>query len=110
MQNLTPMTTSENIRAKIFDLVQQYHQAKFAPKAFDLDKDLVHYAGRVFDADEIVNLIDAGLDFCLTAHRRDTEAHAAGYNEQIITLGTVEQTSSLSGRWISPPSPSFRHE
>jgi hypothetical protein len=35
----------------------------------------------VFDADEIVNLIDAGLDFCLTAHRRDTEAHAPVYNE-----------------------------
>lgn len=104
------MTTPENIRAKILDLVRQYHQAKFAPKAFDPDKDLVHYAGRVFDADEIVNLIDAGLDFCLTAHRRDTEAHAPVYNEKIIPPGMVEQTRSLSGRWICPSSPSLGHE
>jgi len=60
------MPSPETIRAQILDLVRQYHQAKFAPKAFDPDKDLVHYAGRVFDAEEIVNLIDASLDFYLT--------------------------------------------
>jgi len=52
------MTTPENIRAKILDLVRQYHQAKFAPKAFDPDKDLVHYAGRVFWITEQVNLVN----------------------------------------------------
>ena len=104
------MPSPEDIRTQILELVRQYHQVKFVPKAFDPDKDLVHYAGRVFDADESVNLIDAGLDFCLTAHRRDTEAHAPVYNEQIITPGTVEQTRSLSRRWICPPSPSLGHE
>ncbi|MCX5814630.1 MAG: lipopolysaccharide biosynthesis protein RfbH [Proteobacteria bacterium] len=59
----------ETIRTRILDLVRQYHQAKFADKSFDPDKDLVHYAGRVFDAEEIVNLVDAGLDFYLTANR-----------------------------------------
>jgi CDP-6-deoxy-D-xylo-4-hexulose-3-dehydrase len=59
----------ELIRTMILDLVRQYHQAKFAHKTFDPDKDLVHYAGRVFDAEEIVNLVDAGLDFYLTANR-----------------------------------------
>ena len=44
-------------------------KAKVAPKTFDQDKDLVHYAGRVFDAEEIVNLVDASLDFYLTANR-----------------------------------------
>jgi CDP-4-dehydro-6-deoxyglucose reductase, E1 len=43
----------EAIRTQILDLVRQYHQAKFADKSFDSDKDLVHYAGRVFDAEEI---------------------------------------------------------
>jgi len=69
MQNLTLMTTPESIRAKILDLVKEYHTAKFAHKSFDSEKDLVHYAGRVFDAEEIVNLVDAGLDFFLTANR-----------------------------------------
>jgi len=60
------MLSPETIHTQILDLVKQYHQTKFAPKSFDPDKDMVHYAGRVFDADEIVNLIDAGLDFYLT--------------------------------------------
>ena len=47
-------STPEAIRTQILDLVGQYHQAKFAHKTFDPDKDLVHYAGRVFDAEEIV--------------------------------------------------------
>ena len=62
-------STPETIRTKILDLVKEYHAAKFAPKTFDPDKDLVHYAGRVFDAEEIVNLVDASLDFYLTANR-----------------------------------------
>ena len=63
------MSTPEDIRTKILTLVKEYHTAKFAPKTFDPDKDLVHYAGRVFDAEEIVNLVDASLDFYLTANR-----------------------------------------
>jgi len=63
------MTSPEAIRTQILDLVKEYHTAKFASKVFDPDKDLVHYAGRVFDAEEIVNLVDASLDFYLTANR-----------------------------------------
>ncbi len=62
-------TNPELIRAQILFLVKEYHQAKFAPKSFDPDKDMVHCAGRVFDAEEIVNLVDASLDFYLTANR-----------------------------------------
>ena len=59
----------ETTREKILGLVQQYYQEKFASKRFDPSRDLVHYAGRVFDAEEIVNLVDASLDFYLTANR-----------------------------------------
>ncbi len=48
----------ELIRTQILALVKEYHTAKYAPKTFDPEKDLVHYAGRVFDAEEIVNLVD----------------------------------------------------
>jgi hypothetical protein len=75
------MTSPEAIRTQILALVKAYHAAKFAPKTFDPDKDLVHYAGRVFDAEEIVNLVDASLDFYLTANRyaERFEAEFAGY-------------------------------
>ncbi|MBU1182602.1 MAG: lipopolysaccharide biosynthesis protein RfbH [Proteobacteria bacterium] len=62
------LPTPEDIRTQILALVKEYHGAKFAPKTFDPGKDLLHYAGRVFDAEEIVNLVDASLDFYLTAN------------------------------------------
>lgn len=47
----------------------RYYKAKHGrPAKFGPD-DLVHYAGRVFDERELVNLVDAGLDFFLTAGR-----------------------------------------
>jgi hypothetical protein len=66
------MSSPEAIRTQSLHLVRQYRTAKFAPKVFDPEKDLVHYAGRVFDAEEIVNLVDAGLDFYLTARDKLT--------------------------------------
>jgi CDP-6-deoxy-D-xylo-4-hexulose-3-dehydrase len=62
-------SNSELIRTQILALVKEYHAVEFSQKGFDPGKDLVRYAGRVFDADEIVNLVDASLDFWLTAGR-----------------------------------------
>ncbi len=71
------MTAPEAIRSQILALVKEYHAAKFAPETLSPQNDknknltpkLIHYAGRVFDAEEIVNLVDASLDFYLTANR-----------------------------------------
>ena len=57
------------LREEILRLVRKYQQVKFGGKEFAPGKDLVHYAGRVFDGDEMVNLVDSGLDFFLTAGR-----------------------------------------
>jgi CDP-6-deoxy-D-xylo-4-hexulose-3-dehydrase len=57
------------LRAQIGDLVREYFREQFASRTFDSDADLVHYAGRVFDATELCNLVDASLDFFLTANR-----------------------------------------
>jgi CDP-6-deoxy-D-xylo-4-hexulose-3-dehydrase len=56
-------------RDKILNLVRKYYRENFSNKAFDSSKDLIHYAGRVFDDNELVNLVDASLDFFLTANR-----------------------------------------
>jgi len=57
------------LRSEILNLVRQYYEDKFTKRSFDPARDLVHYAGRVFDAEELVNLVDASLDFYLTANR-----------------------------------------
>jgi len=56
-------------REEILSLVRKYYSEKFGSKKFDPDTDLVHYAGRVFDEHELVNLVDSSLDFFLTASR-----------------------------------------
>jgi CDP-6-deoxy-D-xylo-4-hexulose-3-dehydrase len=56
-------------REEILKLVRQYYREKFGSRKFDSTSDLVHYAGRVFDEKELINLVDASLDFFLTANR-----------------------------------------
>jgi len=96
------MPTPEDIRTQILTLVRQYHQAKFVHKTFDPDKDLVHYAGRVFDAEEIVNLVDASLDFYLTANRyaERFEAEFADYlglsNALLVNSGSSANLVALT--------------
>jgi CDP-6-deoxy-D-xylo-4-hexulose-3-dehydrase len=57
------------LREQIDSLVRQYYQEQFSNRTFNPETDLVHYAGRVFDAEELSNLVDASLDFFLTANR-----------------------------------------
>jgi len=63
------MSKAVELRKQILDLVDQYYREKFREKTFDPSCDLVHYAGRVFDEEELINLVDASLDFYLTASR-----------------------------------------
>ena len=60
---------AEALRAEISRLVEEYSRQRFAASSFRPGVDLVHYAGRVFDSAELCNLVDASLDFFLTANR-----------------------------------------
>ncbi len=75
------MSDPGSLRARILELVGEYYRAEFAGRTFDPTKDLVHYAGRVFDDEELRNLVDASLDFYLTANRyaEQFEAEFAAY-------------------------------
>ena len=53
------MPSPEALREQIANLVRQYHQEKFSDQTFNPGHDLVHYAGRVFDAEELCSLVDA---------------------------------------------------
>jgi CDP-6-deoxy-D-xylo-4-hexulose-3-dehydrase len=57
------------LRSAILQLVREYHDAAFPADDFRPGDTQVHYAGRVFDDRELVNLVDASLDFWLTAGR-----------------------------------------
>lgn len=63
------MESAEDLRQTILQSVRGYYRAKFPGRVFDPSRDLVHYAGRVFDEEELCNLVDASLDFFLTANR-----------------------------------------
>ena len=52
----------ETILKAVQEYVAQYHQKKPYQKG-----DRINYAGRIFDADEVCNLVDSALDFWLTA-------------------------------------------
>ncbi|HKD37370.1 MAG TPA: lipopolysaccharide biosynthesis protein RfbH [Pirellulales bacterium] len=69
MTQSNPRPTADALRRQILDLVVQYHDAKFAAREFRPGESPVPVAGRVFDAAEIVELVDSSLDFWLTAGR-----------------------------------------
>ena len=60
------MKTRE-IKDKIRELVKQYYQQKHEKGEFLPGTTPVHYAGRVFDEEEIFNSVEASLEFWLTA-------------------------------------------
>jgi CDP-6-deoxy-D-xylo-4-hexulose-3-dehydrase len=57
------------LRAQILELVGEYHEAALAVQSFVPGHSAVPVAGRVFDAREVQTLVDAALDFWLTAGR-----------------------------------------
>ncbi len=56
----------QELHGQILDLVRDYYEQRHAGKSFTPGKDRVPYAGRVFDAEEMVAAVDAVLDFWLT--------------------------------------------
>jgi CDP-6-deoxy-D-xylo-4-hexulose-3-dehydrase len=52
---------------------KSYHQQHFSLKEFIPGQSRVNYAGRVFDEKEIINTVDASLDFWLTEGRFSEE-------------------------------------
>jgi CDP-6-deoxy-D-xylo-4-hexulose-3-dehydrase len=89
-------------REDILDLVSKYYREKFELKEFDPQYDLVHYAGRIFNEQELINLVDSSLDFYLTADRyaRKFEYQFADYlklsNALLVNSGSSANLIALS--------------
>jgi len=63
------MNDSQAIRQEIIQKIIEYYHAKFAKPVFVPGKSKINYAGRVFDHQELVNAVEASLDFWLTEGR-----------------------------------------
>lgn len=63
------MSDYKSIRKEIVQKTIEYHQAKFGQSEFIQGQSKVNYAGRVFDQSELVNAVEASLDFWLTEGR-----------------------------------------
>jgi CDP-6-deoxy-D-xylo-4-hexulose-3-dehydrase len=61
------MSQSESLRQSILAQVAEYYQQAHRDDAFVPGESRVHYAGRVYDAHEMQNIVNATLDFWLTA-------------------------------------------
>ena len=64
--------TEAELHDKILSLVREYHDEFHAGKNFEAG-DRINYAGRVYDHEEMCNLVDSALEFWLTAGRYASE-------------------------------------
>jgi len=62
------MNESEKIKNEILNLVTRYYETEFVNNQI-VNSAKVPFSGRVFDADEMLNLVESSLDFWLTAGR-----------------------------------------
>lgn len=75
------MRDSQTIKDEILSLTEEYYRAQFGQVKPFQPGDRVSYAGRVFDQEELKTLVDASLEFWLTAGRftRRLELELAEY-------------------------------
>jgi CDP-6-deoxy-D-xylo-4-hexulose-3-dehydrase len=88
------MIGCEQKKQEILRLVEEYYREAFGEETFVPGQTPVRYAGRVFDQEELLNAVDASLDFWLTAGRfaQELEADLA----DLFNVGTALLTNSGS--------------
>ncbi len=91
---------AEDIRNQILELTKEYHKEKFSDSKFIAGKSGVNYAGRVFDENELVNLVDSSLDFWLT-EGRFSEQFAEKISEFLGVSNVVLVNSGSSANLIA---------
>ncbi|MCX6079904.1 MAG: lipopolysaccharide biosynthesis protein RfbH [Chloroflexi bacterium] len=69
LAQLTSKTMGRIFRKLILSEIPAFTHFQHGAETFKPGKTAIHYAGRVFDKHEIGNLVDASLDFFLTASR-----------------------------------------
>jgi len=81
-------------REKILELVKDYYRKEHQKQKFYPGKDFVRYAGRFFNEDELVKLVDSSLEFWLTEGRYCEEF--SGKISEFLDIENVILTNSGS--------------
>lgn len=63
------MKIEDRLRREILEKVARFYAVRSGKNMFIPGKTAINYAGRCYDKNELVNLVDASLDFWLTAGR-----------------------------------------
>ena len=87
-------------RQQILDLAGAFYEERHAGRPFDPTKDPVRYAGRVFGEEELRRLVDASLDFYLTASRF-TEEFEAGMADYLDVSDALFVNSGSSANLVA---------
>ncbi len=92
---------AEALRQEILRKVQQFHSlAHGQPEPFEPGKSRIPFAGRVFDEEELVNLVDASLEFWLTQDHY-TDAFEKGLAEFIGARHCIFVNSGSSANLLA---------
>lgn len=89
-------------REELLEQVKLYYAEQFASKEFEPGKTVVPFAGRIFDEEELVALVDSSLDFWLTTGRyaEEFEAKFAHYMQHrscmLVNSGSSANLIALS--------------
>ncbi len=88
----------DKLRQEILEKVKEYYNKYHKEKniSFTAGKDMVTFAGRVYDEEEMVNLVDSSLDFWLTTGRYagEFEIEFAKYMQKKYCLLTTSGSSA----------------
>ena len=90
------MADHRQLRKEILEKTKEFYQARFGENNYNPGKSRVNYAGRVFDEQELMNAVDASLDFWLTEGRYTEQfsEKIADYLEMDNVLLTVSGSSA----------------
>jgi CDP-6-deoxy-D-xylo-4-hexulose-3-dehydrase len=87
------MADYKQLRKEILEKTKEFYQARFGENNYSPGKSRVNYAGRVFDEQELMNAVDASLDFWLTEGR-----YSEQFSEKIADyLGVDNVLLTVSG-------------
>jgi CDP-6-deoxy-D-xylo-4-hexulose-3-dehydrase len=110
------ISKKDEIRAAIQRLTSEYYEEAFAPQLFQPGVSPVPVSGRVFDESDLFAIVDAGLDFWLTAGRfadlfehkfakfigvRDARLVNSGSSAYLVAVSALT-SSTLGARQLKP--------
>jgi CDP-6-deoxy-D-xylo-4-hexulose-3-dehydrase len=87
----SPADDDRSLRAEILGLVRHYHAANWPPQPFVPGVTHIPVSGKTFDAEEVVSLVDASLDFWLTTGR-----FAAEFERDFATFMGVKHVALVN--------------